>query len=344
VAIKVFQLDLPPERIHLLVAELEALIAAELAHPAIAAPLATGTDGVVVYLAQEYVPADSLDLMMRDHGLASPGDPLRVAAQLAAALDYAAGVRVHHGALHPRDVLISAGDARLTGHGVARAIEKACVTATLRRPYIAPERIEGGPWDRRADVFSLAALTHEMLSGRRLTAIGEEAAAALTEVPGGDLAILRAAFARALAPKPADRFETAQEFADALQKAFPVAGRQSAAEPRLPLDDAPVRSGLEGRSPRERAVDDALRFVPTDEIAAAASGAANERGAGRSDAVAVVAGRGGVAGRHCARLRGWLYIWGSARGARAGAGCNCASRDRTSRTRMDGGRGERGAP
>jgi hypothetical protein len=245
VAVKVFQLDLPPERIHLLVAELEALIAAELAHPAIAAPLATGTDGVVVYLAHEYVPADS----------------------------------VHHGALHPRDVLISAGDARLTGHGVARAIEKACVTATLRRPYIAPERIEGGPWDRRADVFSLAALTHEMLSGRRLTAIGEEAAGALTEVPGGDLAILRAAFARALAPKPADRFETAQEFADALQKAFPVAGRQSAAEPRLPLDDAPVRSGLERRSPQEKAVDDALRFVPTDEIAAAAGGAAPERAA-----------------------------------------------------------------
>ena len=137
VAVKVFQLDLAPERMHRLDTELEALVAAGLAHPAIVAPLATGTDGVVVYLVQEYVPADSLDVLMRDHGLASP-HPIHVAAQLAAALDCAAALKVLHGALHPRDVLISAGDARLTGLGVAGAIEKAGVTAPLRRPYLPP--------------------------------------------------------------------------------------------------------------------------------------------------------------------------------------------------------------
>jgi hypothetical protein len=285
VAVKVFQLDLPPERMHVLVAELEALVAAGLEHPAIAAPLATGTDGIVVYLVQQYVPADSLDIVMRDHGLASPGDPLRVAAQLAAGLDFAAGVKVHHGALHPRDVLLSPGDARLTGHGVAGAIEKAGVTAPVRRPYAAPERIAGGALDLRADVFSLAALIHEMLWGRRLTAIGEEAAGALTQLPGGDLAVLRATFARALAPKPDDRFETAHEFVAALQEAFPgvsliddqspvqspvqsrVVGRQSTAEPRLPLDDPPLRSGLEGRPLRGTVV----------EVAGAVDGAATER-------------------------------------------------------------------
>jgi hypothetical protein len=285
VAVKVFQLDLPPERMHLLVAELEALVAVGLVHPAIAAPLATGTDGIVVYLVQEYVPADSLDVVMRDHGLASPGDPLRVAAQLAAALDFAAAVEVHHGALHPRDVLISPGDTRLTGLGVAGAIEKAGVTASLRRPYAAPERIEGGAWDRRADVFSLAALIHEMIWGRRLTATGEEAAGALTEVPGGNLTVLRAAFARALAPKPADRFDTAHEFAAALRKAFPgvslidpqspVVGRKSTAEPRLPLDDPPVRRDFEGRPLRGMAVEDALQSAPTND--GAVDGAATER-------------------------------------------------------------------
>jgi serine/threonine protein kinase len=269
VAVKVFQLDLPPERVHRLVAELETLVAAELTHPAIAAPLATGTDGIVVYLVQEYVAADSLDVVMSDHGLASPGDPLRVAAQLAAALDFAAAVNVHHGVLHPRDVLISPDDARLTGLGVAGAIEKAGVAAQLRRPYTAPERIAGGAWDRRADVFSLAALVHEMLWGRRLTAIGEEAALALTELPGSDLAGLRAAFACALAAKPTDRFETAHEFAEALNRAFPgldsrqspVAGRQSIAEPRLPLDDPPVRVNLEDRSRPEMAIEDGLHAV-----------------------------------------------------------------------------------
>jgi hypothetical protein len=264
VAVKVFQLDLAPERMHLFVTELEGLVAARLAHPAIASPLATGTDGVVAYLVQEYVPADSLDVLMRDHGLASPGDPIRVAAQLAAALDSAAALKVVHGALHPRDVLISAGDARLTGLGVAGAIEKAGVTTPLRRPYAAPERIEGGAWDRRADVFSLAAMVHEMLWGRRLTALGEGAARALTEVPGGNLTALRAAFARALAPSPADRFETAHEFATALTKSFAVVGRRSAVEARLPLDDPPVRSGPESRPVREITVEDGLRTVPAD--------------------------------------------------------------------------------
>jgi hypothetical protein len=278
VAVKVFQLDLPPERMHVLVAELEALVATGLGHPAIATPLATGTDGTVAYLAEDYVPSDSLDVVMRDQRVTSAGDALRVAEHLAGALDFAAALEVQHGALHPRDVLVSRDDSiddtRLTGLGVARAIEKAGVTPPVRRPYSAPERMTGEAWGRRADVFSLAALVHEMLWGRRLTATGEEAAGALTEVPGGDLAALRSAFARALAPKPADRFETAHEFAAALRKAFPgvglidsrvsLAGRQSTAEPRLPLDDPPLRSGLEGPvdgGATERLVDLKLRTM-----------------------------------------------------------------------------------
>jgi serine/threonine protein kinase len=254
-AVKVFQLDLPPERMHQLVAELEALVAAGLAHPAIVAPLATGTDGIVVYLAQEYVPAASLDVVMRDHAPASPGDALRVAVQLAGALDFAAAVNVHHGALHPRDVLISRDGARMTGLGVAGAIEQAGVTAPLRRPYSAPERTTGGPWDRRADVFSLAALAHEMLWGRRLTAVGAEAARALTVLPGGDLPALRAVFARALAAQPIDRFETALDFAAALQEALsgassvahesPPVERQADVELGLPFDAPPVRDDQE---------------------------------------------------------------------------------------------------
>ena len=123
---------------------------------------------------------------------------------------------MYHGALHPRDVLIAQHDTRLTGLGVAGAIEKIGVAAPRRRPYAAPERMAGGAWDRRADVFSLAALIHEMLWGRRLTAIGGEAADALTELPGADLARLQAAFARALALDPVDRFDTATDFAAAI--------------------------------------------------------------------------------------------------------------------------------
>lgn len=220
VAVKLFRLDLSPDRMHQLVAALDGLAAADVWHEAFAAPIAAGTDGVVVYLAQEFVSAESLDVVIRDRGL-SPADALRVAAQLAGALDFAAIVNVHHGALHPRDVLLTSDETRVTGLGITRALEQVGVTPPVRRPYTAPERIAGGEWDRRADIFSLAALVHEMLWGRRVAGLGEDAARSLTDLGGGNLSALRAAFARALAEEPADRFDTALDFVLSLEAAFP---------------------------------------------------------------------------------------------------------------------------
>ena len=219
VAVKAFRLDLPPERIHQLVAEFDRLIAAGLTHSAVITPLATGIEGVTAYLAQDYVAAESLDITLR-RGPASVADSLRVATQLAGALDAADTVRVEHGVLHPRDVLLSADEARLTGLGIARAVERIGVPTQVRRPYTAPERTVGSEWDRRADVFGLAAMIHEMLWGRRIAATGDEVARSLTEIAGGDLPQLRALFGRALADDPAERFDTALEFAGALKEAF----------------------------------------------------------------------------------------------------------------------------
>ncbi len=256
VAVKLFTLDLPPERVHQLVAELERLIDANLTHPAIAAPLATGIHDNRAYLAMEYVSADSLDTAIRQYGAAPPADALRVAAQLAGALDFAAVVHIAHGALHPRDVLLSPEETRLTGLGIAAAFERVQIAAPVRRPYTPPEGIAGADWDRRADVFSLAALMHELLWARRVPAIGAQAGVSLTQIPGGDLIALRTVFARALAERPADRFDTALEFAQALTLAFPdvaIAAPRAGVEPaaavgpseiadsrqdqRLPLDE-----------------------------------------------------------------------------------------------------------
>jgi protein kinase-like protein/PEGA domain-containing protein len=269
VAVKLFKLDLPPERAHQLVAEFEQLIAANLTHPALVTPLATGISGVSAFLAQDYVAADSLDLAIREYGAAPAGNALRVAAQLADALDLAAAAGVIHGALHPRDVLLSSDDTRLTGLGVARALGKIGVVAPVRRPYSAPERIASGDWDRRADIFSLAALMHELLWGRRVSGLGTKAVASLTEIAGSDLAALREVFARALAEDPHERFESARDFAAALTRACPgvavapepapVAKRRPvrADEPRLPLDEGPegAPEALQAFAPAEADVD-----------------------------------------------------------------------------------------
>ena len=251
VAVKHFRLDLPPELVHQLVGDFERLIAAALNHPAVIAPVAAGIEGVTAYLAQDYVSAESLDITLR-HGAASVADSLRAATELAGALDAAAGVHIEHGVLHPRDVLLSADEVRLTGLGIARAVERVGVPTQVRRPYTAPERTIGSDWDGRADVFALAAMIHEMLWGRRVSSAGDEAAGALTEIDGGDLARLRKVFGRALAKEPAKRFDTALEFAGALSEAFvrsvrlqPDRSVGHGTEPRLPLD-VPAPSALVG--------------------------------------------------------------------------------------------------
>src|SRR5215831_4702206 len=138
VAIKVFRVDLPPERVHQLVAEFEKLISAELQHPVIAAPRATGIDGGNnAFLAQSFAAADSLDIVMREHGAMPMARALRVASHLAEALDYAAERQILHGALHPRDVLLSEDDIRIVGLGVSRALERVGITSPVRRPYSA---------------------------------------------------------------------------------------------------------------------------------------------------------------------------------------------------------------
>lgn len=249
VAVKLFRIDLAPERVHQLVAEFERLIAAGLAHPAIAAPLQTGIVGAQAYLAAEFVSADSLDIVIRDHGPAPVGHAIKVAAQLAGAIDYAAAVGISHGTLHPRDVLVSTDDTRLTGFGIAQAFERVGVAAAVRRPYSAPERIDNTQWGREADVFALAAISYEMLTGRRVAGPGADAADGLSGVPGVDLEMARAVFARALAADPALRFETALQFVEALKQSIDETAAIGAAashdgkrskieeEPRLPLDE-----------------------------------------------------------------------------------------------------------
>jgi serine/threonine-protein kinase len=251
VAVKWFRLDLPPERVHRLVAKLEHIIAADLSHPSLVHLIAAGIVDVSAYAAQEFVAADSLDTVIRATGRTTTSEALRVATSLAGALDFAAASGLVHGALHPRDVLVSGDDVRLTGIGIAGALDGVSFNAPVRRPYTAPERAAGQQWDHRADVFSLAALIHELLWGRRVTGLGPQASEMLTSIPGTNLERLQRVFGTALAEEPGRRFDSALSFADALRQAVvsreaPVAATRppamAPAEPPAPKARAPKES------------------------------------------------------------------------------------------------------
>jgi serine/threonine protein kinase len=239
VAVKAFRLDITPEQAQALADELSRCAEAGLFHPSIVEPIAAGVQGTAAYRGEEYVAAESLDVAMRHYAPAPIATVLPFITQLAGAIDFARAAGVGHGALHPRDIFVTPEEARATGFGVVEALERVGLRAPVRRPYSAPERIAGQPWTTTADVFSLAAITFELLTGRRPAGLGGEIGTLTAGTPNTWMDGLHAVLARAMDADPAARYPTALTFASALE----AAGRgDAAAEPQRTIPPAPAAS------------------------------------------------------------------------------------------------------
>ena len=238
VAVKVFRFDITPEQAQALAGELSKAAEAGLFHPSIVEPIAAGVEGSLPYRAEEYVAAESLDVAMRHYAPAALDKALPFIAQLAGAIDFARAAGIGHGALHPRDVFVTPDEARATGFGVVEALERVGLRAPVRRPYSAPERIAEGPWGAEADVFSLAAIAYELLTGRRPAGTGSQIGGT-NGSPGGDLdGRIEAVLVRAMDDHPASRFPSALAFASALEAA--ARGDAVPAAPSAPRAVAPA--------------------------------------------------------------------------------------------------------
>ena len=219
VAVKVFRLDITPETAAALADELSHAAEAGLFHPSIVEPIAAGIEGSVAYNAEEYVASESLDAAMRHYAPAPLESVLPLITQLAGAIDFARAAGIGHGALHPRDIFMTEDEVRATGFGVVESLERVGIRAPIRRPYSAPERIAGGDWSTEADVFSLAVVTYELLTGRRPAGLGSEIGPLTAGVPDARLEALHGVLARAMSEAPARRYSTALAFASALENA-----------------------------------------------------------------------------------------------------------------------------
>jgi serine/threonine protein kinase len=237
VAVKAFPLDLTPEQARDVAEELGRLPALPLVHPSVVAPLAAGVEGTTAYLVEEYFVAESADVALKLYGPAPVPDAMRLVGQLAGALDFAAAAGVHHGSLHPRDILVAPHEVRLTGLGIVAALERVGYRPPVRRPYAAPERVEGRPASVAADIFSLACVAFELVTGRRPTLAGDSVTADPGAIQAADAAALAEAFARALATRPEDRYPAALVFAAALKHA---------------LTGEPLQDGVAVERPRPR--------------------------------------------------------------------------------------------
>ncbi|MDP9430753.1 MAG: serine/threonine protein kinase [Actinomycetota bacterium] len=247
----------------------EARIAARLTEPHVIPIHRYGEIDGQLFLDMRLVEGEDLDSLLRRTGPMDPARAVDLVGQVARALDAAHAGGLVHRDVKPSNVLLVAradgrdlatsvaGDdfAYLADFGVARGADDgpgpaltAVGTAVGSTEYMAPERFGPTPPDARADVYSLACLLFELLTGCRPFPVGDPArvmAAHLHEPPPAPsslrpgLPALDDAVLRGLAKDPDRRWQRAGELADAARAALTGSG---VLVPRP--DDAPTAVGL----------------------------------------------------------------------------------------------------
>jgi serine/threonine-protein kinase len=239
VALKVLKPDLGAVvGVERFLAEIE--VTANLQHPNLLPLFDSGAAGDLLFYVMPYVEGESLRARLDREKQLPIDEAVRIATSVASALDYAHRHGVVHRDLKPENILIHDGQPVVADFGIALALSNAGgnrITQTgvsLGTPqYMSPEQATGDRTvDARTDIYSLGAMTYEMLTGepphigptsqaviaRLLTEKPRPVHVARPNVP----AHIDAAVERALEKLPADRWPTAKEFSEALTGARPV--------------------------------------------------------------------------------------------------------------------------
>lgn len=239
----------------------EARLASRIRHPNVVATLDMVAESDEMFLVMEYVSGESLSrLLTRAEARGEPVEP-RIAAGILTGVLY--GLHAAHeatdehgeplGIVHrdvsPQNVLVGTdGLARLLDFGIAKGKGRLQVTRAGQLKgkvgYMAPEQILGEEPDRRSDVYAAAVVLWEVLTGKRLFALGTTAGEnfnlipkileADIEPPGAVApqipAKLNGIVMRGLNREPDARYRTARDFAIALEDATAIATHRQIGE------------------------------------------------------------------------------------------------------------------
>jgi serine/threonine protein kinase len=236
VAIKVIETNLTANPEFTIRFEREAKTIASLNHPFILKLFDFGSKDNLLYLVMELHTGGSLADRLRERGPLEPEEVLRYIEQISKALDYAHARNIIHRDLKPQNILLdSEGNAILTDFGIARISTDATrLTGTsmaMGTPaYMAPEQWLGAEVGFQADLYALAMMAYELLTGA-LPYTGNTPPALMyqhlhempvplrqkrPELPQS----LEQVILRGIAKHPEDRFQSATAFAEAFREAL----------------------------------------------------------------------------------------------------------------------------
>jgi eukaryotic-like serine/threonine-protein kinase len=226
----------------------EAQAAARLNHPNIVAAYDTGADGDTQYIVMEFVEGRTLAEFLAAGRRPTPVQSAEIAEKICGALAAAHAQGVIHRDIKPGNIMVTRdGTVKVMDFGIARittGVETAPQTSAVlgTATYLSPEQAQGGPVDARTDIYSLGTVLYEMLAGRP-PFTGESPVAIAykqvneTPVPPSQVNAdvpprLDAVVMRALSKNPANRYQTAEDFAEDLDRV--VKGQEVEATPLLP--------------------------------------------------------------------------------------------------------------
>jgi serine/threonine protein kinase len=227
----------------------EALAAARLSgEPHIVTIFDVGEHADRPFIVMEYLSGGSLEEQIRKSGAQKPGQALEWLEQAAAALDAAHRHGVVHRDVKPANLLLDrSGNVNVADFGIASAAgtDSLTMTGTVlgTAGYLSPEQAQGERATPASDLYSLAIVAFELLSGQRpfvSESVTEEAAAQVNapvpSIAGAGEGLpdeLDPVFQRALAKDPARRFDSAAEFVAAMRAA--VAEAAGSTRPLRPV-------------------------------------------------------------------------------------------------------------
>ncbi len=236
----------------------EASTAARLTEPHIIPVHDTGEIDGQLYLVMPVIDGIDLRTLLRRDGPMSPDRAVRVIEQLAEALGAAHAAGLVHRDIKPSNALVTGDDfVYLIDFGIAHDAKASRLTSTGRMvgtlAYMAPERFSSGTADARADVYALACVLYECLTGAtpfRGGSMEQQIAGHLTLDPPrpsehrpGVPAGLDGVIAAGMAKNPDQRYQSAHELATAARRALTVPDQRPTlpAAPRQPPPEPPAR-------------------------------------------------------------------------------------------------------